>query len=153
DTPLEPQGTWSQMFITNPESAPTPRFGHTAILDNTYQVGNELKRRMLVFGGIGGVAQTPADTVIYALTFDPNNVNSATWSQVNVHYTALKPAPRFDHSMDVDLLTTFTSPSNTLGHQAIMYGGRLGPTLCSGLVWRLWLYADGSAEWQQVTVA
>ncbi|HEY2954035.1 MAG TPA: galactose oxidase-like domain-containing protein [Candidatus Eisenbacteria bacterium] len=159
DTAQQPAvWTWSHMVTTG--TAPSPRFGHAVVLDTTGSVGGTVSRgRMLVFGGIGAAGTAPTDLAIYALTFDPNDPNVAAWSQLTVSGAQgwAKPAPRYDHTMGIDLLTQFRVPgtSDTVLY-AVMYGGRLSTqlnsTACSDTVWRLWLYDNLSVQWQPVTV-
>jgi len=137
-----PKWRWSEMTISG--TPPAARYGHTVVLDTTVVSSP----RILVFGGIGVGQSAPTDNTLYALTL--TSANSATWSTLTP--SGPTPAPRYDHSMNIDRLLRFAGPNGS-GHYAVMYGGRLNSTTCDDHLWRLWLYSNGGVEWQQLTVA
>ncbi len=141
---------WQPVFPSG--AAPTARFGHTAIYDET-TVSGVLRRRVVVFGGTAGLNQSPSDNAVYELRFTAGGI--ATWSQMTVVDLGDGfPSPRYWHAMERDPVRRAYSAGDT-GRAVFVYGGALSDTATksfSNELWVLWLFENGNAGWKKRTV-
>ena len=138
---------WSQMQVSG--AAPSARYGHAAVYDEQVIAGT-LRKRMIVFGGVAGDNQSPTDTKVYELRFDPSDPNKATWYEhtpVAVD-TSGTPTARYWHTMSTDK-NAHLYAANQNEHAALMFGGKLGASSYSNELWVLWMFADGTFGWQK----
>ena len=147
--------TWSRMFPTEatPGATPSPRFGHSAIYDETIDSTGAHLKRMIVFGGDSIWNQSPIDSKVYELRFDTANPGVAQWhvmTQVAVGNTGT-PTPRYWHTMNADnAMRTIAGPIVDTCHVALMYGGKIGASSCSNELWKLWIFRSGRVGWEKV---
>ena len=134
---------WSQIIPTG--TAPTARFGHTAIYDETIRAPGDTLRRMIVYGGTSALNQAPTDTSVYELRF--NSPTSATWSKMT-QVGGGSPAPRYWHSMTQDPNARLFATGD-LAHVAFLFGGALGGGAYSDTLWALWIHQDGTVSWER----
>ena len=123
---------WWAVTIT--DSSPAARFGHAiATLNDTLH---------LMFGGVGGTGQSPADAALWRLKFtDAPVYRNAVWEQVTV--TGTPPAARWDHTLIADKALGGGGPANL-----VLFGGRGSGTTLSNELWRLWSYWPDSMVWR-----
>ena len=138
--------TWHPITASG---APSARYGHTAIYDET-QVGSELRRRMIVFGGATTYNGTPGDQNVYELRFNFADPTNPTWHTMQREELGDgQPAARLWHTLNVDSTKRNYDSTHTNAHSALLYGGKLGNLSYSDELWVLWLFTDGTYGWKR----
>ena len=146
--PIDPSSSlwrWQQLG-TN--TGPSARFSHTAVYDVDH-------KRMLVYGGIGGVGQFPVDTTVWQLQKNPSAPNTGVWRQVTVA-SGPKPPALYDHTLQWDdqFRTFNVGPGDVVQHvqSAVLFGGTGASGAQHNEVWRLLFLPDSSLRWVQVPI-
>jgi hypothetical protein len=141
--------TWSQVSIGT-STPPSARFGHTAFFEEIL-INSTLVKRMVVFGGTGGVGQDPTDTNVYELRM--TSPTSGTWSIIpQVDLNQGSPAPRFGHTLTHNP-KTMSHPQQGSGHASYLVAGQLGSTSFSDEFWILWTFENGTCGWTKRTLS
>lgn len=133
---------WKQLNVGG--TLPSARLGHTGFFDEDHY-------RMIMFGGRASTSSAPADTEVWALNFSASNPDTAWWTKPTVHEPSKHPIARYDQSMEPDnVLRKYDDVELKSG---VLFGGHGSGSQTFNDVWKLWISADGSVEWDSVVSA